>query len=132
MRITVHLDTFNCPDPSTYAILWLDTHAHKWSREGHAGIDLPEWGCYTCASGNTRIAGQHGGTSQCVLEGLDLSACAGPFEGESGRALWHRSADLSPLQGQWHVQCIDETAAPPESSVFADDPFAPGNPFSFT
>ena len=43
MRITLHLDTFDT-DPFAYAILWLDDQTLKWSREGHAGLALPEWG----------------------------------------------------------------------------------------
>ncbi|MFC0397310.1 DUF3564 domain-containing protein [Paraburkholderia rhizosphaerae] len=121
MRITVHLDTFNCADPSVYAILWLDVDARKWSREGHAVIDLPEWGTLECSGSDTRIAAQHGGHPVCVLEGLNLSGLCGPFEGESGRALWHRYAHHAPVVGHWHVQCIDATATAPERGVFADD-----------
>jgi hypothetical protein len=121
MRITVHIDTFDYPDPSVYAILWLDTQAHKWSREGHAAIALPEWGMLVPHGPNTRVAGPHGGRALCDLEGLDLSNPHGPFEGESGRAQWHHHAHQAPVSGRWHVQCIDASEPPAEHSLFADD-----------
>lgn len=120
MRITIHLDTFHCPDPSVFAILWLDLQARKWSREGHAGIDLPQWGELEPSGSDTRIGGQHTGHALCVLEGLDLSNPFGAFEGESGRALWYRHAHHAPVPGRWHVQCLDNTASAPEHGVFTD------------
>jgi hypothetical protein len=54
MRITVHLDTFDCQD-SAYAIIWLDRETGKWSREGHAVIDLPAWGTLAFARGSTHL-----------------------------------------------------------------------------
>jgi hypothetical protein len=121
MRITVHLDTFDGPDPSVYAILWLDREARKWSREGHAGIDLPEWGEFEASGADTRIDGQHTGHALCVLEKLDLSNFGRPYEGESGRALWYHRAHHAPIAGRWHVQCLDSTGSAPEHGVFADD-----------
>jgi len=124
MRITLHLDTFECADPAVYAILWLDRDARKWSREGHAVIDLPEWGTLALTKNGTRIVGAAGFDSEhvyCELAGLDLLSPQGPFEGESGAALWYRHADRAPVAGQWHVQWIDETDAEPEHGVFADD-----------
>jgi uncharacterized protein DUF3564 len=121
MRITVRLDAFNCADPSVYAILWLDVQTRKWSREGHAGIDLPEWGTLEPVGPNTRIDASHPAHALCVLKGLNLSSRCGPFEGESGLALWYRNAHHAPVAGQWHVQCVDSTASAPEHGVFADD-----------
>lgn len=54
MRITVHLDTFEC-STAAYAILWLDRESGKWSREGHAVIDLPEWRTLEYSRGSTRV-----------------------------------------------------------------------------
>jgi hypothetical protein len=121
MRITVHLDTFDYPDPSVYAILWLDTQARKWSREGHAVIDVPEWGVLTPHRPGTRVAGPHGGRTLCELEGLDLCDPDGPFEGESGRALWHCHGHPTPVIGKWHVQCVDPCASLAENGFFAGD-----------
>jgi hypothetical protein len=44
MRLTILI---NGSDPTVshdYAVLWLDTEQHRWSREAHQGIDLPPWG----------------------------------------------------------------------------------------
>jgi hypothetical protein len=121
MRITIHIDELNHPDPSAYAILWLDTQEHKWSREGHAVIDLPDWGMLVPHASNAGVTGPQGGRTLCELEGLDLSSRYGPFEGESGRALWHRCGHQTPLIGKWHVQCIDPSASLAEHGLFAGD-----------
>jgi hypothetical protein len=119
MRITVHLDTFECAD-AAYAILWLDRETCKWSREGHAVIDLPEWGTLVYSKGSTRVHGVAVDRAICELSGLDLTSSIGPFEGESGRALWYRHAHHAPIVGAWHIQCIDNTESEPENGVFAD------------
>ncbi|SEK13683.1 DUF3564 domain-containing protein [Paraburkholderia diazotrophica] len=121
MRITIHLDTFECPDPAVYAILWLDRETRKWSREGHAVIDVPQWGTLISSKGSTRVYDAAGVHPFCELSGLDLTSPDGPFEGESGHALWYRHAHHAPVVGQWHVQCVDETNPEPENSVFAND-----------
>lgn len=118
MRITVHLDTFASADPAAYAILWIDTAERRWSREGHAGVELPAWGNVVCRDGATRVTSADDSHSLCVLEGLDLGAKHGPFEGETGAAHWYRHAHHSPVVGEWHVQCVDETAAPAEHELF--------------
>ncbi|AFI70286.1 Protein of uncharacterised function (DUF3564) [Burkholderia pseudomallei] len=118
MRITVHLDTFASTDPAAYAILWIDTTEHRWSREGHAGVELPAWGNVVCRGGTTRVTGADDPHSLCVLEGLDLGAKQGPFEGETGAAHWYPHAHRAPVVGAWHVQCIDETVAPAEHELF--------------
>ncbi|MEX3972663.1 MULTISPECIES: DUF3564 domain-containing protein [Paraburkholderia] len=121
MRITLHLDTFECTEPSVYAILWLDRDARKWSREGHAVIDLPEWGALALSNDSTRILDPAGDRVCCELAGLDLLDLDGPFEGESGQARWYRDAGRAPIAGQWHVQWIDGTESEPEHGVFADE-----------
>jgi len=120
MRITIHLDTFDCADTAVYAILWLDREAGKWSREGHAVIDVPQWGIFGSSKAGTHILDAEGTHRFCDLCGLDLTAATGPFEGESGRALWYRHAHHAPVHGRWHVQCLDQTQAEPENGVFAD------------
>ncbi len=124
MRVTLHLDTFECPEASVYAILWLDRDARKWSREGHAGIDLPAWGALVLSKGCTRVVGGADGRVCCELSGLDLLPTDGPFEGESGVAVWYPHADRAPVVGQWHVQWIDDSDGVPEHGVFADDEIA--------
>ncbi|TDN63209.1 DUF3564 family protein [Paraburkholderia sp. BL10I2N1] len=121
MRITVHLDTFDRVHPCAYAILWLDDKTHKWSREGHFGLELPEWGTWSTDSGNTLIRAPHDMRSLCMLDGLDMRGASGPFEGETGAAHWRGDEGLLRAEGHWHVQCIDHDPADAEHSVFADD-----------
>jgi len=121
MRVTLHLDSFNQLDASAYAIVWIDKEAGKWSREGHAGVQLPDWGrCLPVPGGTRLVAGEDCGDI-CTLEGLELSTPEGPFEGEEGYVQWHVRADAEPVAGRWHVQCVDETRCEPEESLFADD-----------
>ncbi len=85
MRLTVHVDSFDNVDPSAYAILWLDAGTRRWSREGHFGLDLPEWGTWTVEQDGTLIRSPHDTRSLCVLDGLDMNRPGGPFEGEPAR-----------------------------------------------
>jgi hypothetical protein len=121
MRITVHLDTFDRIDPCAYAVLWLEKESRKWSREGHAGLSLPEWGIWKATPAGTSICSPRDAQPLCVLEGLGLGEHTGPFEGEAGRAQWCGAEDPQSTTGHWHVQCIDEDLAQPECSVFAGD-----------
>ena len=119
MRLTVHLDTFDRVHPMAFAILWLDNDTRQWSREGHHGLDLREWGVLHVDRGNTLVGGAGGSAPVCLLEGLDLNDPDGPFEGETGRAQWcaERGRDLT--SGHWHVQCIDTDQIEPEDGLFA-------------
>lgn len=121
MRITLHLDTFDRVSPCAYAILWLDKEARQWSREGHVGLDLPEWGTLVVDTYGTLVCGTHGTRPLCVLEGLQLDGTDGPFEGETGSAQWCAHAGLPSAQGHWHVQCIDQESGEPEHGLFAAD-----------
>jgi len=122
MRITVHLDSFDRLDPTAYAIVWLDRDTGKWSREGHASIALPPWGCFDIADGDARLSDATDRHTLCVLEGLRFGPDAGPFEGEEGTANWRANALAEPAAGRWHVQWIDDSEAVPEHGLFADDP----------
>jgi hypothetical protein len=122
MRITVHLDSFDRLDPTAYAIVWLDRDTGKWSREGHAGVALPPWGCFDMADGATRLCEASDRHTVCVLEGLRFNPDTGPFEGEEGSASWRANALAAPAVGRWHVQWIDGTEVAPEHGLFADDP----------
>ncbi|MGN8137757.1 DUF3564 domain-containing protein [Paraburkholderia sp. 22099] len=119
MRLTVHLDAFDCTHPMAFAILWLDKDTRQWSREGHHGLDLPEWGTLQVDGGNTLMCGPRDATPLCVLEGLDLKDCSGPFEGETGRAQCCAERDRLLMTGHWHVQCVDNEQAQPEHGLFA-------------
>ncbi|WP_028220917.1 DUF3564 family protein [Paraburkholderia oxyphila] len=120
MRITLHLDTFDRLAPGAYGIVWIDKETGKWSREGHAGLALPQWGRYRSGQGCTWLIAGVDGAGLCTLEGLDLAAHDGPFEGEHGRVQWHGGTQ-EPATGDWHVQCVDETACDPEDAFFADE-----------
>lgn len=121
MRVTVHLDRFDQLDPSAYAIIWIDIEAKKWSREGHAGVTLPEWGqCCPSPCGTSLLTCEEQ-REVCTLEGLDLEASDGPFEGECGAAQWPPRVSAAPLDARWRVQCIDESMPDPEDGLFADE-----------
>jgi hypothetical protein len=121
MRVTVHLDSFDRFDPCAYAIVWIDTASGKWSREGHSGVALPAWGrCARVPEGTSLVAAEDS-RGICTVEGLDLAASDGPFEGEDGRAQWHARERAEPLSGRWRVQCVDACERDPEESLFADE-----------
>ncbi|CAH2796634.1 MAG: FIG00460628: hypothetical protein [uncultured Paraburkholderia sp.] len=86
MRLTIHLDTFDRVHPMAFAILWLDMDTRQWSREGHLGLELPEWGTLQMDCANTVVSAPEDCAPVCVLEGLDLNDCSRRFEGETGRA----------------------------------------------
>ncbi|SDD15157.1 DUF3564 family protein [Paraburkholderia lycopersici] len=121
MRVTVHLDSFDRLDPSAYAIIWIDTETKKWSREGHAGVSLPEWGQCRPSPDGTGLLACEDPLAVCTLEGLDLQAGSGPFEGECGRASLQPDTNAEALEGHWHVQCVDESLPNPEDGLFANE-----------
>jgi hypothetical protein len=122
MRITLHLDTFDRIDPNAYAIIWLDNQTHEWSREGHAGLQLPKGGKLRVDARGTLVCAQHDARPLVIVEGLAIEAQTGPFEGESGDALWCCSERESGprVAGHWHVQCVDKHTVLAEDSVFAE------------
>jgi Protein of unknown function (DUF3564) len=119
MRITVHLSTFDQLNPRAYAIIWLDRDRQQWSRESHSGLALPAWGTLRAEPGGTLICDERGSAPLLVLEGFALDGAIGPFEGETGGAIWNASRRTS--RGHWHVQCVDEVRSEPEHSLFAGD-----------
>jgi len=119
MRLILHPNTFDRLNPTAFGILWLDKETRQWSREGHQGLDLPQWGALHVDSGNRLVCGHHDSTPFCVLEGLDLNAPGGPFEGETGHAQWCANEGRTLMSDRWHVQCIDTESPDPESSIFA-------------
>lgn len=121
MRLTVHLDTFDRVHPMAFAILWLDKEARRWSREGHFGLDLPEWGSLDTDGGNTLVCAPHSTVPVCVLEGLDIDNVEGPFEGEVGRAQWCAERGRNWSAGHWRVQCVDIEQTEPEHGMFAGE-----------
>jgi len=118
MRLTVHLDTFDRVHPMAFAILWLDKDIRQWSREGHVGLELPEWGALHMDCGNTLVCAPNSAVPVCILEGLDLNDADGPFEGEVGRVQWCAERDRGLITGHRRVQCIDTEQTEPENGVF--------------
>ncbi|SIT43519.1 conserved hypothetical protein [Paraburkholderia ribeironis] len=119
MRLTVQLDTFNRAHPMAFAILWLDKEKRQWSREGHFGLELPEWGSLHVDCGNTHVCEPNDRTPVYVLERLNLDCCYGLFEGVAGRAEWCAEGGHALMTGHWHVQCIDNERVQPEHGLFA-------------
>jgi len=107
MRITFHLDAPDCVVPCPYAVLWLDGNSHKWVREGHVGLDLPEWGLLSMEANDTLICGPHDMTPRCVLEGLKPARSHPVREGDAGSVQWCGSPSLPPRSGHWLVKQID-------------------------
>ncbi|CAB3789814.1 hypothetical protein LMG28614_03011 [Paraburkholderia ultramafica] len=121
MRLTIHLDAFDRANPMAFAILWLDRETRQWSREGHMGLDLPEWGTLHVDCGNALVCGPNDPVPCRVLEGLDLNTADGPFEGETGRAQWCANEARTLMTGHWHIQCVDNDSVEPEHSIFAGE-----------
>lgn len=120
MRVTIHLDAFDKFDPSAYVVLWCDKETQRWSREGHHGVDLPEWGSFEEIASHTLVQDARGFHTFCALEGLKMAECDGPYEGEIGTAHWLDAQGHRVAAGQWNVQCVDQAIPHPEHSAFAD------------
>lgn len=117
MRLTILI---NGPDPTVnhdYAVLWLDTKEHVWSRESHDGIDLPEWGDMRDEDGVTKLCPHQNSTPVCTLSGLHVdrdervAAAQGPAE-------WSCAAKPLSTGGLWRLQAVEKKAVLPENSVF--------------
>lgn len=121
MRITAHLDRYDRLDPDAFAIIWLDKRAGKWSREAHAGAGVPAWGHANRTPDGTCLLAGDDRQPLFLLEGLDLAAEDGPFEGETGIVRGLSQDRAASPEGRWHVQCIDASETRPDNSLFADE-----------
>ncbi|MBK5124963.1 DUF3564 family protein [Burkholderia sp. R-69980] len=118
MRLTILI---NGPDPTVnhdYAVLWLDTGEQRWSREAHAGIDLPEWGEIHYSGDATVLS--RSAEPLCVLHGLRVSrrdevSCADGIATLSPEALYARIA------WHWRLQAVDRTRIHADSALFAGE-----------
>ncbi len=108
MRITVHLDTFDRVCPCGYAILELHKQSHRWTCENQFGLILPKEGTLAATSSGTLLCGQTDRARVCLLEGLDTFADTGPFEGETGLAMWYGNQGIQPAAGHWHVELAQD------------------------
>ena len=107
MRITVHLDTFDRVCPCGYAILEINKQSHRWMCENQLDLTLPKEGTLVATSTGTLLCGQADRTHICLLEGLDIFAADGPFEGETGPAMWYGNQGIQPAAGHWHVELAE-------------------------
>ncbi|MEA3122461.1 MAG: hypothetical protein QOH33_2039 [Paraburkholderia sp.] len=117
MRLTILI---NGPDPTVnhdYAVLWLDTEEHVWSRESHDGIDLPPWGDVHDENGVTQLCPHSGDTPVCTLNGLRIDRNRGVAVAQ-GEAQWSCAAKPAPTGGLWRLQAVEKKSVRPENSVF--------------
>jgi hypothetical protein len=108
MRITVHLDTFDRVCPCGYAILEISKQSHRWTCENQLGLALPKEGTSVATSTGTLLCAQAEQARVCLLEGLDAFADNGPFEGETGLAMWYGNQGIQPAAGHWHVELAQD------------------------
>lgn len=117
MRLTILI---NGPDPTVnhdYAVLWLDTDDHVWSRESHAGIDLPPWGDVRDEGGVMKLCPHRVDTPVCTLNGLHVGRDE-RVAAAQGAAVWSCPSAQSPTGGLWRLQAVEKRSVLPENSVF--------------
>ncbi|SAL61749.1 hypothetical protein AWB67_07457 [Caballeronia terrestris] len=117
MRITLHLDTFDRVCPCGYAILEIEKGAHRWLCKSQCGLMLPREGPLVKAQTGTLMCGPTDQVLLCVLEDFDASSHDGPFEGETGRALWYADQGIQPAAGHWHVELVTDCDDSPAHSA---------------
>jgi hypothetical protein len=111
MRITIHIDTFDRVSPCGYAIFEVDKEARHWVCSSQCGLSLPDEGPLVPAPNGTLVCGSTDQAHLCLLEGLDVFSTNGPFEGETGAAMWYAYLGIQPAAGHWHVELIEEGEA---------------------
>lgn len=117
MRLTILI---NGSDPTVnhdYAVLWLDTDEHRWSREAHDGIDLPAWGELRDADGVTTLCAPSTEAPLCTLNGLSVDRRQ-HVSSAQGVAAWSSERTRSPMSGYWRLQAVDRLPVHAENSVF--------------
>lgn len=118
MRLTILI---NGPDPTVnhdYAVLWLDTDQQRWSRESHAGIDLPEWGEMHDSGGVTALCAPLADQPLCTLRGLHVNRRQ-EISTAQGDATWSCEVSHAPMEGQWRLQAVDRQTVHAENALFA-------------
>ncbi|AOK31611.1 MULTISPECIES: DUF3564 family protein [Burkholderia] len=115
MRLTIRISGNSTSAQPSFAVLWLDTDEHLWSREAHQGIDLPTWGKVTDVAGAVALCSADSGEALCRLQGLSLSGLQpSTQEQEHGAAV----LDKQSLRGAWRLQAIDTESIRPENREF--------------
>ncbi|PXW15496.1 DUF3564 domain-containing protein [Paraburkholderia caballeronis] len=119
MRLTILI---NGSDPTVnhdYAVLWLDTEQQRWSRESHAGIELPEWGELRDTGGVTTLCAPSADKPLCTLSGLHVDRRQ-QVSTSQGDATWSCELSHAPMNGYWRLQAVDRQPIRAEHSLFAD------------
>jgi hypothetical protein len=124
MRLTILI---NGSDPTVnhdYAVLWLDTDQQRWSREAHAGVDLPEWGELKCNGATTVLSGSTSTRPLCILHDLNVTRRE---EVNHADGIADMPPEISHMQVGWHwrLQAVDRAQVRAASALFADDVRAP-------
>jgi hypothetical protein len=117
MRLTILI---NGSDPTVnhdYAVLWLDTDEHRWSREAHDGIDLPAWGELRDENGVTKLCAPSADAPLCTLNGLSVDRRQ-RVSSAQGVAAWSSDRTRAPMSGYWRLQAVDRLPVHAEHSVF--------------
>jgi hypothetical protein len=117
MRLTILI---NGSDPTVnhdYAVLWLDTDEHRWSREAHQGIDLPAWGELHDADGVTTLCAPSNDAPLCTLNGLHVDRRQ-QITSVEGAAAWTALPTATPANGFWRLQAVDRQKIKAENRVF--------------
>lgn len=116
MRLTILI---NGSDPTVnhdYAVLWLDTDEHVWSRESHDGIDLPPWGELRDDGDVTKLCAPTTDLPLCTLSGLHVQS-EFPTAAQGG-AQWSCAGKTARTDGVWRLQAVEKRTVNPEHSVF--------------
>jgi Protein of unknown function (DUF3564) len=117
MRLTILI---NGSDPTVnhdYAVLWLDTDEHRWSREAHEGIDLPPWGELHDTDGVTKLCDPSTNAPLCTLSGLQVDHKQQIVSAE-GAAEWTALAAAKPAVGYWRLRAVDRQTIQAENRFF--------------
>ncbi|WP_043285369.1 DUF3564 family protein [Paraburkholderia oxyphila] len=120
MRLTILI---NGPDPTVnhdYAVLWLDTDEQRWSREAHAGINLPQWGEIQSCVCTTLLSGPGSTEPLCVLHDLYLTRREEVSRADGIATLTH-DAQPGQTDWHWHLQAVDRTRIHADSALFAGE-----------
>jgi hypothetical protein len=121
MRITIHIDTFDRVSPCGYAVLEIDKDARHWVRSSQCGLSLPKEGPLVPAANGTLVCHPTNQEHLSLLEGLDAFSPDGPFEGETGAAMWYADLGIQPVAGHWHVELTGDCESSPVRSVASNE-----------
>jgi hypothetical protein len=122
MRITIHIDTFDRVSPCGYAILEIDKDARRWVCSSQRGLSLPDEGPLVPAASGTLVCRPTNQEHLCMLEGLDAFSSDGPFEGETGAAMWYADLGIQPVAGHWHVELTEDCESSSVRSRATNEP----------